>query len=213
MDIGVGDVVEVKTICSLGLQLSFNITHYRIVSETVVTGHLQDGEIAATFGAFNNSLIAPLIVAHAQTEGATAQIIRPTPHPFAYSINQSGGTGIGDSMAKQTAGVVTKLTTGIGRAKRGRFYIPFPAEGNNDSAGRPDAAYQALAATMGNGLFTAPFTVTGIKGSAVLQPVIYHRATGTTDDIVGFAVRTKWGTQRRRGDFGAINQLPWVNLV
>lgn len=211
-DLAVGQVLEVKLVFSQQLQIALNILHYRVVSEVVVTGHCQDVEVAQSFSSAINGLYTPVMNSISDTEGATVQIIKPAPLPFSFVAGQSGGTATGDPMSKQTCGIITKLTAGTGRKRRGRMYIPFPSEDENDVDSRPTAGYLTLLGTLASGLLN-PFSVIGIKGTATIQPVIYDRVAGTTIDITGFTVRNKWATQRRRGDYGAKGTVPWDNVV
>jgi hypothetical protein len=45
--------------------------------------------------------------------------------------------------------------------------------------------------------------------TATIQWCLYHRASGTTTDITAITTQSKLATQRRRGDYGRHNALPF----
>jgi hypothetical protein len=121
----------------------------------------------------------------------------------------TGGANLGPT---QNSGVISKHTALAGRPFRGRNYIPFPWPAAIDANGAPTGAYSSLLNLLCAKLDTV-LTVTGALGSATLVQTIYH-AKGygrppafqhTTTRTVGTFASGRYGTQRRRGEYGRQN--------
>lgn len=206
----VGDVWQVKVYCRSGGQTAINVRHFRVASQngTGATGL----QVATFFDGLAATVYKAAISGLTEYRGVGAQQIKPTPPGLEWLSATLSGAGSGGAslLPEQVCGIIT-LNTGLaGRANRGRVYVPFPAEDkNSDTLAIPAAAYITL--LDGVRLF---WTTTRDVPDAVsanrsqLIPVIYHRAGGTTTDIVGGASRAKWATQRRRGNYGRPNVSP-----
>jgi hypothetical protein len=206
-----GETLEQKWYFTQGLQIGLFVLHWKVDSVVNTTGAPTDFDIADIMGSTLATAMAAPLCSNATFEGNTVQVILPVRRPYTWSLSGSGAGAIsGDPLPKQDAGLIAKLTTLTGRANRGRLYFPFPSEASNDTPGQPGVAYRAALDALGAVLFV-PQTVVGVKGTVSFSPIIYHRASGGGQPVVNWAVRTRWATQRRRGDFGAINRLPWIN--
>jgi len=201
-------IIEVKTYCLHLEQLGINSLHYRISGTT--GGPVYDDEAAVACDLLINPLYLPLLNANAQWKGLTFQIVGGgTPQPYQVSATHSNfGTVAGDLMSRQTCGIITKLTAGIGRANRGRVYFPFPGEADNQVTATPVAGYVTRLTNLAN-VILVPFNIAGASGGTItMQPIIFHRLSGLSTDINGFRSNQKWATQRRRGSYGRPNTLP-----
>jgi hypothetical protein len=127
----------------------------------------------------------------------------------AYDDANSGiGTGGLNPLPSQVAGLVTLVTNSAGRHGRGRVYVPFPAQSDVSGLEVPTAAYVAKLDSLG-GFLDDVQTVAAGGNSVTLTPCIVNRDLISTIDIVNFRSRTKWATQRRRGDYGPGNATPF----
>lgn len=204
--LALNDLLEFKVYCSLGAQLAINVLHYRV---TAITGaSTTTASAAARLEFLIQAEYKALLVALATFRGVGVKRLFPsTPTIEEFSSIASGlGDVGGDPLPKQSAGIITKQTGLAGRANRGRMYIPFPGEDSNDGDGDPTAAYVgdlgALAA-----ILEVPQTVGTAPNDATIQPILYHRLDGSFTFLTNFLPRNKWGTQRRRGDYGKTNAL------
>jgi hypothetical protein len=75
--------------------------------------------------------------------------------------------------------------------------------------GIPSATYISNAQALGNVLSIPTGAIPNGAGSLNMSPVIWHRSTNTFTLINGYVVRPKFATQRRRGDFGRVNIMPF----
>lgn len=205
----VGDIYEVRFFCedSGQRQASVNVRHYRIVS---VAGSGVTNQVMADFLSSNlNGEYKAVLSASAQYRGCGVRRIKPLPaetETFS-STGQGAGVGNGNSLPTQTCGIITLRTSLGGPRYRGRAYIPFPSEGDNNLNGLPEATYITGLNALGAKL-VAGFTP-GSGGNTVdMLPVIYSRKYGTSQDVISYVSRSKWGTQRSRGSYGAVNASP-----
>jgi len=116
----------------------------------------------------------------------------------------STGSVSSHTVSKQTSLVITKLSLISGRTGRGRIYVPFPSIVDFVAGGEPESTYLTDVDTFYADLFGLT-AVTSVAGSANLVTIIYHRKTGGFTTQVGYRINTRYGTQRRRGDYGKTN--------
>lgn len=203
----VGDVYEVKVFTSQEAQLGINILHYRV--DAIAAAGLTDLEVAQKLDPVYAPVYKACMTSDASYLGVTAQRISPDPvQPFTFSnANPGPGTFGGAPLPRQVAAVIKKLTGGVGRRKRGRMYIPFPDETANDVGAILTGPYKAALATLATTVL-GPITLAGVAGTADLALGVWGRQLKIFSPVTGLQVRSVWGTQRRRGDFGATN-LPF----
>lgn len=212
--LNVGDLIQGRFVCSSQKQFAFNIRHWRVEGMTAAgTQHLQ-----ALVDAFD-ILVAPryknIISPEARYEGSgmrrVAGGVGPPSVELISLVNQGDGTSVGDILPRQASGIATLRSAFPGRSKRGRIYLPFPAEDDNSADGTPTTAYLVRMRLLLDVLATS-FTVVlaGGIGNVDLVPIIYQRGTGAQTNIVAYLDRDRWATQRRRSDFGALNASPWA---
>lgn len=203
----VGDIYEVKILSFQGAQLGINIRHYRVAS---ITGaQPSDNAIRDRMDAVFLAQYPNLFGPSTNYLGTTVRKIWPL--PVLLETTRAGvsvaGTTLGDNLPKQTAGVITLRTTLAGRSNRGRLYTPFPTEASNDADSTPTAAYLQTLQLLGL-LLISSVVVTSGGNSATLDPGIWRRGPKTFTIWSTFLERDKWGTQRRRGDYGRPNLIP-----
>ncbi len=131
--------------------------------------------------------------------------------PYQQTINQGMGVTIGPSLPTQVTGLVSKYANLRGRHYRGRSYLPFIHEVFDSGLGNITAPGIAAMTGIAN-LILAPWpflsSVDSLTGT--LNPICYDIKLGTNFGVLtNFSVRPKFATQRRRGDQGRTNPLPW----
>ena len=209
----IGDVLTVDNLNSMGNQLGVFTRKFKVVA---ITGQgLTLGEIAVGFEGTYAPLTTALMSAAALHRGHRTAIIWPPVHitASAYS-NDNGGAGLvaGDTMAKQVSGLVSHYDGLGGPRHRGRCFIPFPSETDNDPNGLPIAGYVTRLAALSADWNTVK--VYGAAGNTIsLQPVLFHKADQTTTNIILNTSRGRWATQRRRGDYGRTNAFPVMAVM
>lgn len=204
----VNEIWEVRVVCYSASQIGVNTVHYRI---TQATNPIGDNIAAAQI----SLALAPLYKAYlpqtANYLGVSVQRAYPLPRTRAYATkaDQGPGTQLLDMMPKQVSGLIKCWADAGGPAYRGRIYLPFPCEADNDANGQPTNSWNTLATPIKNYLYSV-ITVTSGGNTNDWTPVIYHRAgPSNSPTIVQAQVVLKWATQKRRGDFGRINALPF----
>jgi hypothetical protein len=204
----VGDVYEVRLVTHTATQVGLNVRHYRVSLST--PPEPSPDAIAADIDGAMAPLYKPALSVQANYRGVGARKIRPLPPgPEGISIANAGpGTSPGSMLPPQTAGVISLRAIIGGRANRSRIYVPFPSEDENVDNGLPAASYLITLNSIG-GAWLGNRVVTVGLGSITLVPVVFHRVPGTTTDLAFETERPVWGTQRRRGGFGATNPVPF----
>lgn len=206
--LAVSDIIRVRLACYTPTQAAFNVIHYRV---TAVGGVVPTIAGAAERLAIIGASVYPAIMsAGARYRGASAQKIFPLPvsRSYAYTAADTPGLVAGDILPGQVAGIISTLTDFGGPKYRGRIYLPFPSEASNEATGNPDAAYGVNSFALAVALFQQIIVGTN-PNTATLQPVLWHRGLNTYTNIVDAFNRDKWATQRRRGDYGRTNPIPF----
>lgn len=202
------EVWEIRIVSSTSTQVAVNTVRLRcnVHSGTGAT----DQQLANAFDASINAEYKAVISGQAAYRGISAQRIFPTPRTAAaIAIGSAGVGGVsGDLLPSQVSGIISLKTEFAGPKYRGRIYIPFPGEPSNSLAARPESAYVGALQTLADAIFT-PFSIGSGGNTSDLVPVIFHRVSNTTTEVAQAIASTLWATQRRRGDFGRLNSLPF----
>lgn len=203
----VDDIWQLRVGCYSPVQAGINVVNYKILS--IAGGGLSDVQLATSLDALLESSYKAAMSVSATYYGVSLQRISPLPKTAAVIIdaNEGAGTVAGDILPLQVSGLFSFQTLLAGPKYRGRIYIPFPGEASNDTDGTPTGAYRTLVAAIAADLFQVSHTSGGQTTN--INPVIWHRATGTSTECVGGLVRAKWATQRRRGAYGRVNAPPF----
>lgn len=200
-----GDIAKVAIYTKRLDQLGVNRIHFRV--KTSVGGGLDAKPIAAHFAALLAIGLKNFIGSDAIYGGVGVQNV--TNKPYSLEAFDTTGTGGGTSGAtalpSQVTAVTTLTTDFVGVRYRGRIYWPFPAKGwQSDTTGHPLPAMVTALDSLCTALIGTQNIAVG-AAAVELEPVIVHRNDGSTTLVKGFRNKIKWGTQRRRGDFGAPN--------
>jgi hypothetical protein len=213
------DVLVVKVWTTDAEQAAVN--RFYVTVSSVTGASKSQLQIAQNYDAALAPLYKLMMNNQVSYRGVEVQRVWPLPVIDAESTvaNAGAGTGGAQQLARQTCGVISSTTLYAGPPYRGRLYLPFPAAALQDATlDVPVAGYLANALTVA-GYIWQQNVVVGGGNSATLLPVIWHGKYGypaRTPPIVpysftyisGFNVQSRWGTQRRRGDYGRPNRSP-----
>lgn len=201
------DILKTTCVCHYGDQTALMTVHYRVAS--VGAPPITDKDVADAMDTALSSFYKPLMHASATYKGFLVQRIWLTPVTTAVEATANAGIGTAgaDPLPSQVTGVLSWYTDVAGRKGRGRIYPPFLAAASVDTDDTPVAGY----VTALDNLATAyralgVITVSGRTG--VIVPIIWHRTTHLSNDITQQKAHKKYGTQRRRGNYGRPNLSP-----
>jgi hypothetical protein len=203
-----GDIIRVRIGSFTPTQAAINTVHYRV---TAVTG---GGAELSSIANQIDTTMAPLYRAYmsvgATYRGLSAQTIFPLPKTRSWvSVgHQGGGSVAGDPLPGQVAGIVSVSSVLAGRQERGRLYLPFPSETDNEVPGLPSDACVGRANAIAVALFATVVSGSGAD-TATLTPCIFHRASNSSSPISVVGAKKLWATQRRRGSYGRQNLPPF----
>jgi len=205
----VNDLLLHKTYCYEVNQVGINNVYWAVVAVTGAGATLQ--EIATYLDANIGITYLDWLPATASYLGTTVQNVTPPITAPAFGVASAGaGTVAGGSAPKQLSGLIKFRNSLGGHANRGRIYVPFvPLAGlQNDGT---------LTGAQGVFLFAIAFSyqptivITPAVGrSTTINIAVFHRGDNTFSLITGNESSDLVATQRRRGDFGKTNPLPFI---
>lgn len=208
--VNVGTVCLAKVVCydSTNLQVGINTLWYAVtaitgvpaITDAQLAGYL-DGNVSAAYKAWINN--------NCSYRGVSVQIMAPVEFIAVNSIvGQGVGVGGATSLPNQVSGLLKFVTNKAGRAFRGRIYPPFPSTAWANANGELNAAGLAALGVIDIAIPAAHTIVSGAN-SATFQLVIWHRKTRTFDNVTATPPVGEFATQRRRGQLGRTNLLPF----
>jgi hypothetical protein len=204
----VNDLFEARIVCVYDNQISVNVRHYRCTAKagTGVTDQTLATQLDATFQAAYKALLS----SSARYRGVGVRKVEPLPLGLeVYStVNDGIGTQALGMNPTQTCGVMTLRSALGGRSRRGRVYIPFSSFADTGADGRPAAGYQVRMGTLAALFFFVQALGTG-GNTNTFTPVIWSKKFNYSNQIITATSVKKWGTQRRRGDYGRTNVTPF----
>lgn len=196
------------------LQVSLNTLYWKTVAETGIGATTL--EVATALDVILAPLYKAVMPATSFYRGTSAQYLVPPINVPQFSIaNQGVGVASGNNLPMQASGIVS-LRTGLSGVRwRGRIYVGFPPASFADATGAMTAAagvaYEALATALragftagivGNQSTLALALRTEVVPNTVPKTYVYNR-------ILFTQVPVRFATQRRRGQFGRVNNLPF----
>jgi hypothetical protein len=196
------------------LQLGVNTFFFHTIAE-VGTG-ASTVSVATGWDAILAPLYKAWLPATSRYYGVEAQyLIPPINVPVTTNANAGVGTAAGNNLPNQASGLISIRTQLAGPKYRGRAYIPFPAASNADVQGDLTPAAAVLLQAIATAVNTN--TVFGGGGNtSTLALCVRHRTNkGVKPALFGYqeAVTATadqlFATQRRRGQFGRSNPLPF----
>jgi hypothetical protein len=200
-----GDVLRMGIFNWAAGQLGLMTFHYVVTSTAGTSVTL--GDIAANLDSIVQPVMTPMMSTQAQYLGIKlgTENVSPVPAPQIIE-NATAGSSAGDLLPTQVAGVITWKTDYIGRAFRGRNYFPFPSEIQNQQNDLPTNGYITLMSNFAVAVAATIVTTSGAN-SATIDPVIWHRNLTSWTAITQWRLNQRWGTQRRRGQYGQGNAV------
>lgn len=214
-------VVQARFYCIVAPQVSINSIGYICTNST--GAGITDVELVAQLSPLYGAKMRLLMPPEATYSGCGVQRVDPPQQSISTYGNIGTGVGsLGDTMGvKQVAGLIRKNTNLAGRGGHGRWYMPFIPSAQSVGTGQPSAGYLAalasLSVVMQNG-----FTITGLGGTATISPCLIRFARAAKvgpppkpavafryTPITTCKEQPYFATQRRRGDYGRPNVLPF----
>lgn len=167
-------------------------------------------DVAADFSAAQATMYKNLIANTASFRGVRVRRIWPANLDAWGQFTGDAGAGISgpNSLPLQSAGLITFGGAEIGRKGEGRQYVPFPASLDNDASGRPTAGYLTALGVLGANI-VSDRTVTVGANSVSLWHINFNRIVHTFKLLPNVVRVGGWATQKRRGDYGRANRLPF----
>ena len=205
-NIASGDNVQLSQYCQYGDQLGINVLWYEVLIDASVL--LPAQQVADAVATATAPLYADLVGITAQYQGCklAKPLLIPQPAPV-YSSLPTIGTITGDPLPSQICGVVSWRTNLAGRSYRGRSYLPFPAEADNNVDEIPSTDYMTRLSTWAS--FTKSMNLVIDTHDVTMNLMVYSKTEGVFNYVTDYVGRRKWGTQRRRGQFGRGNVSPF----
>jgi len=205
--IAVGELLRLRIACFQANQLAVNTVHWTVEA---LTGSYTQESLADDFDGDLEGPYKAVMTNTASYYGV--QLQRLAPDPVTASVSATSNIGIGtageDPLPGQVCGVIGAKTHVGGPGGRGRVYIPFPDNiFQVPLTNSPSAGYRTLLETIASRIYSPRTFVSGAN-SITLFPRLFHRATTTVTLIQEGDARQKWGTQRRRGNYGQANSYP-----
>lgn len=208
----IGDIIEVVSVCKTTDQIGLNVFHYRVDGVGVADPLSKIVDCLEGVGVTYSANLLACISSSAEFRGYR---VRRLNAPFSIFFDDTRGAGpgtvAGDMLPRQVAGLISKRVLVPGRRKGGRYYCPFPGEGDNAATAVPTAGYKtrldALAVSIGSTLTTGLTFI----ASPVVQQITYVGGVmilGATRNYAQAVANDKWATQRRRGSYGRTNVSP-----
>jgi len=207
MPLAAGDKFEIVTYCRVAQQTALNVLMYRM---SAVAGDAPtEQQIVTAFTAYIKPYYAAILSGECEFLGCSLRLATTKPFGgYYYSQNIAFGDFTAPVMAKQTTGIISWRTALGGRPGRGRSYIPFPAETANETPGIPRTDYMTSIDALAGKLRTTGAMVFQGADTLTLVLQVYHKQPHTFTDVTHYVTPRKWATQRRRGDYGRVNQPP-----
>lgn len=204
------DIIEARTFCydNESRQVGINVYHY-VVDD--VAGNPTMVNAVDAFAGAAAPVYTDWLSEETDYSGCTVRRIDPNPTPELKSqFGAAPGTQTGGQAPLNASAVISKYTDTPGPKGRGRVFVPFiplallSAGGSLTSGGivRLDAIATAL--------LLNPIAVGGGGDTANLRPIVTGRLLpGIYSLITSHKSQFKVATQRRRGDYGKMNQSPF----
>lgn len=212
MAIAAGDLLVTKVYCTAGDQTAINVRFWDV---SAVTMAITDQQATDAISDKMGTLMKPMMGTAGNYYGCSLYTrVVNSRAPIALlgnsTVNSGTGSTASDVLPRQVSGIVAFKGSLLGHSVKGRAFIPFPPEVNNNANGHPDATYTGLLAALGT-MYQGPTTFTHlISGATITLRGKLVPLSGTGDVAITIVTpRAKWATQRRRGDFGKVNAPPF----
>jgi len=213
----IGDRYLIKTVCNTASQVSINRLHYQVIGEVgggLVLFDLLQAYTAAIAG-FYKALMPPT----AAFRGCSIKLVANPPGlDLTNSASAGDGTALGDAVPTQVSYIIKLNSLFGGGSFRGRVYPGFVATNHVDADGGLTAGaivkLQDLADQMGpvDTFVNAGVSTTMqlmVRGTSANPAPPPPRINPFYSNVGLLTAQAKLATQRRRGQFGRTNPLPF----
>jgi len=149
---------------------------------------------------------------NARWRGVSVQRIAGFFSPLIWTSTVNDGVGgvAGNLAPTQTSGVISKRSVFPGKHGRGRLFIPFPSVNDVQPTGAPTVGYVTVLESIAVLMNASVVTTLGGDQGTVKQVVRRDQSGIINFDLVEQTIaRNRYGTQRRRGQYGSTNILPF----
>lgn len=208
--LAVNDHFEFRIYCYhvLAKQLSVNAFKFRVFDMT--GGETVDaGDLASAMSDVIAEPYKTILDSGANYLGVSIQDFPLRTFTPAYSkTGQGAGLIVGADLPTQTCGLITWKTLLSGGKGRGRTYLAFPSSEDNTSTGGPDAGYVTAANALGALMLPPWVVIVGALSVTVVMQITNKDGSNGYKNVISRNASNKWATQRRRGSYGRLNEIP-----
>jgi len=209
-----GDLLQVRTVCYTDNQISMNVLHYQMVTQGVAPITLEN--MAEALSELWAPLYKSLMPDSAAFRGVSVQNLMS---PRTLEYHETGDSGPGTEGANlaptQATGLIRFRAPLAGRRYRGRIYPGLISAGliaaNGGLSVGGETALNALATELGPARTVAEDGQTALLGLAIRHPDVIVAGVRipqwSTVDLIDPSVLL--ATQKRRGEYGQHNVIPW----
>lgn len=205
----VNDIYRGRLITDDGAsQMGANILYY--LCQTKGGTGATDAQIATALDTAAAAPYKALLANGARYRGAGMAKVLPLPG-FTENFSVAGagpGTAGAEMLPRQTCGLITWRTPFSGARFRGRTYVSFPSETDNQSTAIPTSSYLTRLGTLAVNIGALSAGTFPNQNTFTLG--IFHRDLLTINIVIPPAfLQVRWATQRRRGSYGQPNTPPF----
>ena len=207
-----GDKVITRVVCYTDTQLGINRTFGQVTN--VVGAGVSAAAVAAAISANVQADYKDAMSSVAKFRGVGLRNLTTLAVEGTAIADDGFGASVFPILPTQVRGLIAYGTSFIGARGRGRHYIPFPSSDLQTNSGGPTNAYVAILNRIGSN-WSAPLTVTvgastvTIEWGLAVWTTPSHQLPTFIRPFNSRAARQKFATQRRSGQYGRVNTLPF----
>lgn len=193
----IGDRIQAVIHTRLQGQNGLMVRHYTVFASAGAARTTQ--HVANHLDTAFAGVVKACMSENAQYLGVSCKKINALGSDSDFAVTNDGpGTVESEPLPGQVCGLISLKTGLAGRSRRGRVYVPFPAEGHNTFFATPEAAYKTALDNFRNALIADQIVSDGGGNSVSIEPVIFSRTLNQTFAIQSGVSGTHWATQRKR---------------
>lgn len=209
-----GDYLQFRVCCYVPTQIALNILHYRVLS--TVGGAMDINQAATAFSSLVAIQYKALMSSQASFRGVgCTNLSVPRTREYAGVANAGVGTAGALNSQTQVSWLIRLRGANAGRKSIGHIYPGFPSQTYVTAAGEQTAAGLIVLTNLAS-QFGPSLVLTSGANALNMEMVIRNKdltvpvpKTPTGTDVFQLYPAPLWATQRRRGDFGRANPLPF----
>jgi len=205
----VPDVIECQVLSAFQNQIGLNVLHYWVSSTSGTGVTLQF--MATQMDALLQANYKNILCNQATYRGVgMTNLASPRSVQAVSAANAGPGTGGANMAPTQVRGLISWYSNLAGRAYRGRTYTPFVPANGVQTDGSPLPAYVTILDAV-RVILAGPIVFTSGANTSTISLAIYHRRPlpATFSAVTLSITRNKFATQRRSGQYGRANTIPF----